>query len=688
MGSWSPEHNAYLSCLLDEVTGTAEMVNIRRDYCKLHDCIFPAAAPAEAKGNVYYTGSRAEGLDLPGSDDDYMIDFNDWCDIEVSESSADLTRLTRKNKLLIVTDNVPPAFVVLKCVSLQNQKLLHSVVYSDDTIYLGSELFVTASPILNLFSGKKQGPSFETWSEYEDTSENGADHVPSILCKFWPESATEWKDRPRQYGWPSQHDKESIEAFGFHLVPVGHPLSSKKIFEWRLSFSIAERTLVWSFNHTQLQCYAVMKLILKEFIKKKSSEKHKSVLCSYFIKTFLFWQFERTESSFWQPTNLTVCIMYLLNAFYDCIHDGILRHYFVPRFNLLEIKLTPEAQSELLHLLRMVLEIGIPILVQCNSLSAVLSKIHQVSDKDQCLRRKEEILRDRELDNDVFLIKTFTLIFSEDIHSLSPIRNSLERILVAVIRLTYDGHCSTSLPVYAIRHLYRLIAVERLHSCYYQGNSLVHYYTNFLYQNVYGADIASSRLWLATFLLRQGNYCASLYTINNVLSSIPPYALYYCGGIKTGDDSKHLYIETYCSRNTDIICRAKEAWLHDMQFSQKQYNFVTRAIQIELQYGDFCLGVWLSPFTYAYYLMFLCYHGLSQYDNRDRALRQLVETVNDEERLCNFRNQSYNIAGHCMLIAGQVERARSMFLRSAYSTHSLSPVYDKYNAAYKYLSFM
>ena len=31
-------------------------------------------------------------------------------------------------------------------------------------------------------------------------------------------------------------------------------------------FSVAERTLVWSYNHIQMQCYAVMKLILKEFI--------------------------------------------------------------------------------------------------------------------------------------------------------------------------------------------------------------------------------------------------------------------------------------------------------------------------------------------------------------------------------------------------------------------------------------
>ena len=154
-------------------------------------------------------------------------------------------------------------------------------------------------------------------------------------------------NRPRHFVWPSQHDKEYIEQFGCHLVPVGHPLSARKSLEWRLSFSIAERTLVWSFNHTQLQCYAVMKLLLKEYIKTQCAEKYKSVLCSYFIKTFLFWQFEKMERSFWKIANLSGCLIYLFREVYSCIQTGVLRHYFVPRFNLLEIKLTPDAQTEL-----------------------------------------------------------------------------------------------------------------------------------------------------------------------------------------------------------------------------------------------------------------------------------------------------------------------------------------------------
>ena len=108
----------------------------------------------------------------------------------------------------------------------------------------------------------------------------------------------------------------------------------------------------------------------------------------------------------------------------------------------------------------------------------------------------------------------------------------------------------------------------------------------------------------------------------------------------------------------NIIRRAKEAWLEDMFFTPEEYTFLPRAIQVELCYYHILFGVWISPFTYAYYLMFLCYHGLGQFDNRDRALCQLVDTVNDKERCCLAVCYSYNIAGHCMLMTSRVEIAR------------------------------
>ena len=683
MADWSREHNSYLSILLDDVTGSEEGVRIRQDACKIKDCV-RSIYPKNV--NVYFTGSKAEGLDLPGSDKDFMIDINNLGDIEVSESLQDLVRSTRRNKLLIITDNVPPAFVMLKCVTLQDPLLLRSAVPMNDEVYLSSQQFVS-SPWLKsnkTETSRIQGPSIEIWNEYSDTSESGEDNVPSILCKFWPASSAEWKDRSRHYGWPSKHDREHIEQFGCHLVPIGHPLSARKSLEWRLSFSIAERTLVWSFTHTQLQCYAVMKLILKEYVKTECSEKHKSVLCSYFIKTFLFWQFERTDQSFWQITNLPGCIIYLLREFYSCIQAGVLRHYFVPRFNLFQIKLTPNAQTEILHIFGKVIETDISIIGQCISLSGVYSNFLTIRDRRQCVERTTKIHKRRLLNNDEI---TMSFISTGMFDLINNIRCTYESIFATLVRLNAEENAPTSLSVFIFKLLCLLIATRKLYNSSHQCNRYVYCHMTLLNRNVHGTDIATSKLWLAMFLLQQGDYCKSLHNVNDVLSSIPPYALYYSGGIESDEDSKELYVDRYYGRNTDILCRAKEAWLFDMCIAHSEYSFLPRAIQIELDYWDPSIGVWISPFTFGYYLMFLCYHGLGQYDNRDRALRQLVDTVSDIERSGAWKYHAYNIAGHCLLMARYVDMARDMFLRSARFTHQ-APVLDKYNAVYKYLSLM
>ena len=505
-----------------------------------------------------------------------------------------------------------------------------------------------------------QGPSVEVWNVYADTSQSRVDNVPSILCKFWPTSAAEGKDRPRHYVWPSQLDKEYTNQFGCHLVPIGHPLSARKSVEWRLSFSIADRTLVRSFNHTQLQCYAVMKLILKEYVKTKCAEKHTSVLCSYFIKTFLFWQFEKMERSFWQIANLSGCIMYLFHDFFSCIRTGVLRHYFVPRFNLLEIKLTPDAQTELLKIFGRVKEIGISILGQCNSLVGICSQFFKIRDRRHCVVRTTNIRKRILLINDKI---TMGLISTKMLDLIHRTLSTHDSIFAALVRHCAEGNVPTSLSVFFIRRMGLLIATRKLYNSVHQCNKYVHYHMTLLSRNVYGTDIASSKLWLATFLLQQGDHYRSLQNVNDVLSSIPPYALYNSGGITSGDDSKQLYVERYCGRNADILYRAKEAWLLDMHITHSEYSFMPRAIQIELDHGDPKTGVLISPFTYAYYLMFLCYHGMGKYDNRDRALRQLVDTFNDRERCCVNIDHSYNIAGHCLLITGNVDMARDMFLK-------------------------
>ena len=183
----------------------------------------------------------------------------------------------------------------------------------------------------------------------------------------------------------------------------------------------------------------------------------------------------------------------------------------------------------------------------------------------------------------------------------------------------------------------------------------------------------------------KADYTACLRTVNDVLSRIPPYSMYMSGGkIVSSNESKSLYGQIYQESDTDIMKRTRTSWLMDMHFTKDMLDTVPLAIHVELSFCDPELGVKVSPFTFAYYLMFLCYHELRQYGDRDRALCLLVDVVNNPEQNGADCYHSFNIAGHCLLLAGQRDRARELFITSFQLTQILPPL-DKYNSALHYL---
>ena len=70
--------------------------------------------------------------------------------------------------------------------------------------------------------------------------------------------------------------------------------------------------------------------------------------------------------------------MHLLVGFSACIREGVLSHYFIPRFNLLSIKLTRAAQRELLQLFDIIIESDITIIKECKTLTTIWSEFLQV----------------------------------------------------------------------------------------------------------------------------------------------------------------------------------------------------------------------------------------------------------------------------------------------------------------------
>ena len=731
MSRFPPDRSEILSLLLDEVTGSQEAIDIRHDFCQLMDGLSSTLFPTP--GRLYYTGSKAEGLDLPGSDDDFMMDINTFHKIEVVQSESDISNTSIYDEFLLCTENVKPGFALLR--RIRQHTFTNNLIVTISLKIINNVEFLSSDEyVKNILHGMqsfdqtlvRQGPSMEQRLPDHGPSEPGTDRVMSIRCYFWPTVASEWIQRSRSFGWPTSDVISSIVNFGCHLVAVGHPKSETKLLEWRLSFSIAEKHLVWSFNHVQIQCYAVLKIILKQYIKLRCSPQNQ-VLCSYFIKTFLFWKYETTPLNFWCKSNFRECIIYLLRDFSKCIHEGVIRHYFLPRFNLLSVKLTPEAQTELMQLYDIVIQNDISILKECEAMRNVWSNFLLANENQMKIInniRKNNLLLTDELimtklrfliqnvrgDSsyyhkstiDFMLMKIPSIVrlwcpYIDDrfTSSVLPlVRNGIEQHVKTFYLQSFSTKkirddilnlpCKTSLKFFLLKYLCLKTHIDSLISLH-QGNR-----KNYILQQINGTnasfDISSTKLWYAIMVFKTLDYNSTLSIVNRLLSSIPPFAFYE----QMSDETKCMYVDKFLNSPCTQIQRAREALLVDIMFEKCMTEIVPLAIQIELY---FCRvdglnyiynRVWLSPYVCAYYLMFLCYHELGQYDNRDHALRQLIDVVNNREQCGGRRDFSYNIAGHCLLVAGQIDRARSMFIRSRRFREKL-PISEKCNSANWYI---
>ena len=399
----------------------------------------------------------------------------------------------------------------------------------------------------------------------------------------------------------------------------------------------------------------------------------------------------------------------------------------------MSVKLTPEAQTELLHLFDIVIQCDINILTECEALQNVLAKLRSASENQMKVvnnARKTSLLQTDTLmmKRSIRLLDMFFAVNSADYNSdmFDKIHMSMPSILsrlfphvdqrslfpvsqqiLPLIRSNLVSQrpftseqirhyilnipCRTALKFLLLKYLRFFTYIEYLFLLpHWKENQILYKLQRIIHDGTF-FDILSSKLWYAIVLLKQRDYDSALSIINHALSSFPPYAMYNSETEIINSERKRLYIDTFQNSSCTTMQRAMKAWLIDLMFTKKMSDILPLAIQIELYFcgdGSDSLrvdrAVKLSPYTCTYYLMFQCYHELGQYDNRNHALCRLIQVTNNEEQCGIRQHHCYNIAGHCLLVAGQTDRARDMFNRSRRIRYEI-PLLDECNPASWYI---
>lgn len=323
---------------LSYIIGTEDTVRIRRK-------IINEKFPYDVKilgGYMFASGSRAEGLDMKGSDTDIMVIDGLAYESDIPTGSL----ITYRYDSML--NNSQPGYVIVQF-EVQG--------YSPE-IYASGHVKTFYSTVFPFFkfalSFTPHGPAMTAGSCGEDL-----DIVLCLKSATWPKIASEWIQRKRKYGWPSQEIINDMESQGCHLVPVSSKLYPLEEREWRLSFSLAEREIIYSFNHTQLLVYGLLKITLKESI--NAHECISGILCSYFLKTTLFWTIEETPHTLWNSKYTMLCFHLCLNRLEHFIRVEKCPNYFVPTNNMFKGKFTSTSKDELLQIIR---DIGSNVLHQ------------------------------------------------------------------------------------------------------------------------------------------------------------------------------------------------------------------------------------------------------------------------------------------------------------------------------------
>ena len=223
------------------------------------------------------------------------------------------------------------------------------------------------------------------------------------------------------------------------------------------------------------------------------------------------------------------------------------------------------------------------------------------------------------------------------------------------------------------------------------NNRQIYQFHKVIHTDALSTDISTCKLWYAFFLLMKGDYTSTLSAVNEMLSTVAPFTLYFKLNDKdfsfTGTaEAKELYMDLFLNSRETTSHRAKRAWLTDFVIPISMFQAMPLAIQVELHFRNAkrYRSVTLSPFVCAYYLMFLCYHELHQNHERDRALHQLVDVSFDRAQCGGLQLYCLNIAGHCLYLAGKKMQARENFIWSLQFSQ-LNPSWENYNSAIHYL---
>eukprot|EP00105_Crassostrea_gigas_P012121 XP_011428016.1 PREDICTED: uncharacterized protein LOC105328718 [Crassostrea gigas] len=634
---------------LCEIVGTSQLVALRRETKDIVEMVRRRMAPDDGATQML-SGSRREGFRLKGSDVDVMVWPNDHRVImDMSQSEYYNTA----NTTLILSDNSesPPGFTLLQLLTpTTNREVQLSCVRMNDRVYISCSIWRQLNCSRLISNSTVHGPCgsgvLAGRLEY--------DTAVCFVCDFWPPSASSWIDRC--HSWPDPEVVHDIVRNGCHFVPIGHPLGANEKVEWRISFSQAEYKLVNSMNHYQFLTYGLLKLFLKEVINYQSEETNK-LLCSYHMKTTVYWAIQQNMLPHWCPQNLLAGFWVCLKLLLKWVYQGYCPNFFIPQNNLFLTKVNGSAQNRLFLQLHELYKKGLACLLQSSSIRAYI--IDVLLDPRISVQTDERLILS-EVDHDVELVNEAAseFVFPNGLYSISKAILTIEQMLDSPL----TNNQAVTLQILTASILQRTAFV--LHTIFtntgvnkqiYIADRISFHMLKLAAKFGYVSDV----LYFAMYYYKTFRYREALSVIEMIKFKLAqPYLMYR----NVVDRERYMEIVGGQSWSTKMrLAIAEDIALYD------EICYISELIpEQQSMFLSWYFSLKIPLYVLLHFLEFLCYRHIDSTLSQ-AALDDLQVLVHHDQGMyisAIFRDISWEILGICQQITGNLQAALYSYQQS------------------------
>ncbi|XP_062571994.1 uncharacterized protein LOC134233954, partial [Saccostrea cucullata] len=636
---------------LCHIVGTSQLVAMRRDVMDIREMV---GNQAKTIGSSMLSGSYREGFRLEGSDVDVMYWLNNHSVIwDLSQSQYYKTH--RQTLILCDCSDSPPGFTLLYLLSPSRDRQIHGAcVRMYNRYYLSSSEFRQ----ICIFAFQKSdnttphGPCASVTSGGREF-----DHALCFVSDFWPPSASSWIDRC--HSWPQPHVVNDIVKNGCHFVAIGHPLGNHEDLEWRISFSLAERKLVYVMNHCQFVTYGLLKLILTEIFNNGVGDDDK-LLCSYHMKTAVFWVIQQNTIPHWSPQNLLGGFWVCFKLILKWVYEGVCPNFFIPDNNMFLSKIHGVKQHQLFLRLSELYEKGLAFLLHSPCIRSYIIDV-LYNPRNSICTDDHTLISEAQFDRNILLYETLLDGPINQLDTQICIRylHAIEQMIGSPLLTQYQVHKLQNMTAMILQY-----TAFTLHMETYTPDNKLRYRADKMSCHMLKLaakfGFITDMLYIAMYYYKTLRYTEALSIIEMIKVKLAqPYVM--CMGNVNID---MYYIEAVGGQSWSKKMRQAAAWIILLS---NEIHYISELIpeqQSALQNHWSLLFV--PPLVLLYMLEISCYRHVDTMQAQTALddLQTLVHYAQVQLIPSDSRNISWQILGICQQVTGNLQAALYSYQQS------------------------